>query len=195
MKLASDRRSYIILLAMPEGFYEQGDRVTVQSKAEDRDINKRSILKFNSPKSVRPATWLSLAILAVGAFGNSVQAQIPWLDENFLSYTLDAQLSTTTSPNLINAGSFGLYTRVINDGGNVARYNKTTTANGSQVMFGFSPNTGALAPRTSGYVSFKLKQNVNAAVGTALTLDVGIGNATAATTTSSSANRLIGLSF
>jgi len=158
-------------------------------------MSEKAISKFNSIKSVRSAAWLAFAFLAVGALGNAVQAQIPWLDENFSSYTLDAQLTTTTSPNLINAGSFGLYTRVINDGGNVARYNKTTTSSGSQVMFGLSPNTGALATRTSGYVSFKLKQNVNAAVGTALTLDVGIGNATAATTTSSSANRLIGLSF
>ena len=155
-------------------------------------MHKKTILKFNSTK---PVAWLALAFLAVGAFGNFVQAQTPWLDENFSNYILNAQLATTTSPNLINAGSFTRYTTVINDGGNVARYFKNTTANGSQVMFGFSPNTGTLAPRTSGFVSFKIKQNVNAAVGTALNLDVGIGNATAATTTSSSANRLIGLAF
>ena len=155
-------------------------------------MHKKTILKFNSTK---PVAWLALAFLAVGAFGNFVQAQTPWLDENFSNYILNAQLATTTSPNLINAGSFTRYTTVINDGGNVARYFKNTTASGSQVMFGFSPNTGTLAPRTSGFVSFKIKQNVNAAVGTALNLDVGIGNAAAATTTSSSANRLIGLAF
>ena len=101
-----------------------------------------------------------MVIFAVGAFGDSVQAQA-WVDENFSTYTLDSQLATTTSPNLINAGSFGLYTRIINDGGNVARYNKATTSSGSQVMFGFSPNTGTIAPRASGYVSFKIKQNMS----------------------------------
>ena len=157
-------------------------------------MHKKTILKFNSTKPVRPAAWLALGVLSFVSFSSTGRAQA-WLDENFSSYTLDAQLATTTSPNLINAGSFSLYTRVVNDGGNVARYGKTVASGGSQVMFGFSPNTGTLAPRTSGYVSFKIKQNVNAAIPVANTFDVGIGNATATTSTSSSANRLIGLSF
>ena len=157
-------------------------------------MDQKDIFKFSSIKSIRPAAWLSLAVLNFVSFSSTGRAQA-WLDENFSSYTLDAQLATTTSPNLINAGSFSLYTRVINDGGNVARYGKTVASGGSQVMFGFSPNTGTLAPRASGYVSFKIKQNVNAAIPVANTLDVGIGNATATTSTSTSANRLIGLSF
>jgi len=163
-------------------------------------MNKKTILKFNSTKSVRPFAWLALAILAVGAFGNSVQAQA-WLNENFFNYTA-ASLSTTTSPNLINAGAFTLYTTVVNDGGNVARYSKTsgggTGGTGSQVMFGFSPNTTTpIAARTSGYVSFKIKQNVNPnpLITTAMELNVGIGNNATATSTSTSKDRFIGLSF
>ena len=144
-------------------------------------MNTKTILKFNSTKSVRPFAWLALAILAVGAFGNSVQAQA-WLNENFSNYSVDATLSTSTSPNLINGGSFLSYTKVINDGGNVARYNKSTTSGGSQVMFGFSPNTiTPIAARASGYVSFKIKQNINLGVLSNLAFDVGIGSTTTTT--------------
>ena len=174
--------------------FKHRSQTLVEFITDGLNMSEKAISKFNSIKSIRSAAWLAFAVLSFVSFSNTGRAQ-PWLDENFSNYILNAQLATTTSPNLINAGSFTRYTTVINDGGNVARYFKNTTANGSQVMFGFSPNTGTLAPRTSGFVSFKIKQNVNAAVGTALNLDVGIGNATAATTTSSSANRLIGLAF
>ena len=162
-------------------------------------MNTKTILKFNSTKSIRPASWLALAILALGAFGNSVQAQA-WLNENFSAYTGTALSGGTyTSPNLITAnGSPTSYTTVVNDGGNVARYNKSTTSGGSQVMFGLSPYTGSgstSTARTSGYISFKIKQNINAGVGNTLSFDVGIGSTTTATVTSASEARLIGLSF
>jgi len=160
-------------------------------------MNKKTILKFNSIKSIRPVAWLALTILALGAFGNSVQAQAVWLNEGFTSYNSATPpvLDITSSPNLINAGTFNLYTTVINDGGNVARYNKTSTTTGSQIMFGFSPNTGTLSPRTSGYVSFKIKQNTSLNNVVNNTFDVGIGNSDVAITTASSSARLIGLSF
>ena len=62
-------------------------------------MNKKTILKFNSPKSVRPTAWLTLAILACGAFGNSVQAQ--WLSENFNS--LGAGVNLTVGGNCVAA--------------------------------------------------------------------------------------------
>ena len=160
-------------------------------------MNTKTILKFNSTKSVRPFARLALAILAVGAFGNSVQAQVVWLNEGFTTYNSATPpvLDITSSPNLINAGAFNLYTTVINDGGNVARYNKTSTTTGSQIMFGFSPNTGTLAPRTSGYVSFKIKQNNNVINVANNTFDVGIGNIDTANSTASAIARLIGVSF
>ena len=138
-----------------------------------------------SLRSTQRNLWLGLAILAVGAFGNSVQAQA-WLNENFSAYS-SASLSTATSPNLISNGSPTLYTTVVNDGGNVARYSKTSGGGtGSQVMFGFSPNTGAITARTSGYVSFKIKQNINPnpLITTAMEMNVGIGNIVTTTSTS-----------
>jgi len=67
-------------------------------------MNKKIILKFNSPKSVRPVAWLALAILACGAFGNSVQAQEVWLNDTLSGYTTDGvSLTTATSPQLIAA--------------------------------------------------------------------------------------------
>jgi len=65
-------------------------------------MNKKTILKFNSTSSIRPASWLALAILTVGAFGNSVQAQTVWLNETLSGYTTEnGALNTTTSPQLI----------------------------------------------------------------------------------------------
>ncbi|NCX47804.1 MAG: hypothetical protein EBW82_04170 [Verrucomicrobia bacterium] len=52
-----------------------------------------------------------------------------------------------------------------------------------------------MAARTNGYVSFRIKQNINTNIPTANSFDIGIGNNVLATSTSSSANRLIGLSF
>ena len=159
-------------------------------------MNKKTILKFNSTSSIRPFAWLALAILAASAFGNSVQAQ--WLNENFSAYSAPTALSGSTSPNLITAnGSPTLYTTVINDGGNIARYSKTSSGGASQVMFGFSPISGAITARTSGYISFKLKQNINPnpLITTSMDFNVGIGNNVPGASTSSNANRLIGLSF
>ncbi|NBS07404.1 MAG: hypothetical protein EBS69_08460, partial [Verrucomicrobia bacterium] len=57
-----------------------------------------------------------------------------WLREAFTSYTNGQALSFTLSPQLINNGSPTNYTKITNDGGNVAQYLKTVTSGGSQVM-------------------------------------------------------------
>ena len=117
-----------------------------------------------------------------------------WLKEAFTPYTNGQSLNTTLSPQLINNVNFTNYTKITNDGGNVAQYLKTTTTGGSQVMFAFSP-TNNMAARTNGYVSLRIKQNINTNIPIANSFDIGIGNNVLATSTSSSANRLIGLSF
>jgi hyaluronate lyase len=119
-----------------------------------------------------------------------------WMSETFVGYTNSQTLTNTLSPTLITtSGNPTYYTKITNDGGNnVAQYQKTTTNNGSQVMFAFSP-TNTMIARTNGYVSFKIKQNIDTSIPTANAFDVGIGNNVSATTTSSSANRLIGISF
>ena len=122
--------------------------------------------------------------------------QTAWVDQKFTDYTSGETLNTTLSPTLItNLGVPTLYTTITNDSGNnMARYQKATTSGGSQVMFAFSP-TNEMTARVSGYVSFKIKQNLNPTIATNLSFDVGIGNTNLATTTASSANRFIGVSF
>jgi len=117
-----------------------------------------------------------------------------WLKEAFTPYSSGQSLNTTLSPQLINNVNFTNYTKITNDGGNVAQYLKTATTGGSQVMFAFSP-TNTMTARTNGYVSFRIKQNINTNIPIANSFDIGIGNNVLATSTSSSANRLIGLSF
>ena len=113
------------------------------------------------------------------------------VNEAFASYTNGQTLTSALSPSLItSSGNPTYYAKITNDGVNVVQYLKTTTNNGSQVMFAF-PST----MRTNGYVSFRLKQNINTNIPVANTFDVGIGNNVASTTTSSSSNRLISLSF
>jgi hyaluronate lyase len=126
---------------------------------------------------------------AANILGGSV-----WLKETFTPYTNGQGLSTTLSPQLINNVNFTNYTKITNDGGNVAQYQKTTTSGGSQVMFAFSP-TNTMTARTNGYVSFRIKQNINTSMATTNSFDVGIGNNVIGTSTSSSGNRLIALNL
>jgi len=151
-----------------------------------------SLFIFSSARlSVFAVAVLSLVSLSIG------HAQTAWVDQTFTEYTPGATLNTTLSPTLItNLGVPTLYTTITNDSGNnMARYQKTTTTtNGSQVMFAFSP-TNEMTARVSGYVSFKIKQNVNSAILTASSFEVGIGDTNLATTTASAANRFISVSF
>ena len=146
-----------------------------------------------TPKKIR----LLLPLICIsGLFSlSSAHAQQVWLNEAFSSYTNGQALNSSNSPQLITqSGSPATYTTITNDGGNVARYRKTTTTNGSQPAFSFSPTNNVVA-RSSGYVTFKIKQNVDGTMSTANTFFIGIGNSNLATSVSSSANRLIHLAF
>jgi len=115
-------------------------------------MNKKTILKFNSTKSVRPFAWLALAILAVGAFGNSVQAQA-WVDEKFNS--LAAASPLTTGGNLVFVGPTGFATGA--PGGGALRILKTT-GSATSVRWALSDNPLYSTPRPSGYITFKIQQ-------------------------------------
>jgi autotransporter-associated beta strand protein len=146
-----------------------------------------------TPKKIR----LLLPLICIsGLFSlSSAHAQQVWLNEAFSSYTNGQALNSSNSPQLITqSGSPATYTTITNDGGNVARYRKTTTTSGSQPAFSFSPTNNVVA-RSSGYVTFKIKQNVDGTMSTANTFFMGIGNSNLATSVSSSANRLIHLAF
>lgn len=151
-----------------------------------------SFFNFSSSRvSVFAVALLSLVSFSIG------HAQTAWVDQKFTDYTPGETLNTTLSPTLItNIGFPTLYTTITNDSGNnMARYQKTTTqTTGSQVMFAFSP-TNEMTARVSGYVSFKIKQNLNPTIATNSSLDVGIGDNVITNNTSSNAKRFIGVSF
>jgi autotransporter-associated beta strand protein len=120
-------------------------------------MNKKTILKFNSTSSIRPFAWLALAILAVGAFENSVQAQ--WLNETFEQYTVTSPESQPTVGDSPFLQLSSVATTVINSAvGKQLRYSKLTgAATGNQLQYSFSLNNGT--DRRRGYYSFKITQN------------------------------------
>jgi autotransporter-associated beta strand protein len=150
-------------------------------------MNKKTILKFNSTKSVRPFAWLALAILAVGAFGNSVQAQ--WVNENF--NTLGAGVAPTATLPLVKNGD-GFALGVLPSGG-ALQINTTGTLLASETRWSLSDATFS-TPRTSGYFSFKIKQNanINAVAGNFINFRLGAANANSLTT---SANNWLEVRF
>lgn len=143
--------------------------------------------------SVRSFLFL---VFSLGCFflSSSTWAQTPWLNETFTNYTAGQALTNTLSPQLITqSGSPAAFTTITNDGSNVARYRKTT-AGGSQPGFALSPTNNMVA-RTSGYVTFKIKQNVDNTIPIGNTFFMGIGNTNLATSVSSGANRFITIQF
>ena len=129
-------------------------------------MNKKTILKFNSTKSVRPFAWLALAILAVGAFGNSVQAEV-WLNETFEQYTVASPATapnTDLSPLLMSPVA---HSTVIS--GKMAKYAKAANVNTGSLMYALSTGLNADGTggttRPQGYISFKILQNASS-VGT-----------------------------
>ena len=121
-------------------------------------MNKKTILKFNSTKSPGPVAWLALALLACGAFGNSVQAQA-WLNETFDQYTVaspETQPTVGSSP-FLQASSVAT-TVASTSGGKQVRYSKlTAAATGNSLQYSFSLNNASA--RSKGYYSFKVTQN------------------------------------
>ena len=115
-------------------------------------MNKKTILKFNSTASIRPVAWLALAVLACGAFGNSVQAQA-WLDENFNS--LGAGVNLTVGGNCVAAGTAGYATGAA--GGGALKITKAVGVAGTEARWSLSDASYSTA-RPSGYITFKIQQ-------------------------------------
>ena len=95
--------------------------------------------------------WLGLAILVVGAFGNSVQAQ--WLSENFDS--LGAGVNLTVGGNCVAVGTAGYATGAL--GGGALRITKAVPASGTEARWSLS-DASYSTPRASGYITFKVQQ-------------------------------------
>jgi len=138
-------------------------------------MNKKTILKFNSIKPVRRASWLALAILAVGAFGNSVQAQ--WVvSENFNGYATSDALSTSKSPILLSGFSTA-NTFIVDSAGNkkLNLLKATTATSGSGTLFKLS-DTGT-TDRPQGYVSFKISQGTGGTAANYMAFALGAADA------------------
>ena len=149
-------------------------------------MSKKTILKFNF-KSIRPATCLALAILVVGAFGSSVQAQ--WVNENFS--TLAAGVApTATLPLSKNGDGFALG---VSPSGGALQISASLPASGSETRWTLSDSTFS-TPRTSGYIAFKILQNVNAGVGTSNYMNFRLGPADSSSL-GTSANNWLELRF
>ena len=123
-----------------------------------------------SLRSTNRNLWLGLAILALGAFGNSVQAAV-WLSDSILnlsSYAADAALNTTTSPNLITSRpTYTVITansvkkiRAYKPAGTGVDYASTiTTASHGRATFKLSTVALNTTDRSVGYLSFKIAPN------------------------------------
>jgi autotransporter-associated beta strand protein len=138
-------------------------------------MNQKTIQKFNSTTSVRPAGWLALAILALGAFGNSVQAQ--WVvSENFSNYATSDALSTSKSPILLSSFSTA-NTFIVDSAGNkkLNLLKATTATSGSGTLFKLSDN--GTTDRTQGYVSFKISQGTGGTAGNYMAFALGAADA------------------
>ena len=106
-----------------------------------------------SLSSTHKNLWLGLAIFAVGAFGNSVQAQTAWLTENFDS--LGAGVNLTVEGNCVAVGTPGYATGAA--GGGALRINKAIPASGTEARWSLS-DASYSTPRPSGYITFKVQQ-------------------------------------
>jgi autotransporter-associated beta strand protein len=146
---------------------------------------KKTILKFNS-KSVRPVAWLALAILALGAFGNSVQAQ--WVNENFSTLAAGAA-PTVVLPLVANGDGFA---KGVSPGGGALQIQYLGTT-GSETRWSLSTSTFS-TPRPYGYISFKIQQNANAGVAAANYMNFRVGAADSASL-GTSANNWLELRF
>jgi len=120
-------------------------------------MNKKTILKFNSTASIRPAAWLALAIISVGAFANSVQAQA-WVAEDFSS--LRAGTNLVVGGKCVAAGTAGYASGAA--GGGALRFLKTTTASNTSTEARWTLSDANYTPRPSGYITFKIVQTAGA---------------------------------
>ena len=121
-------------------------------------MNKKTILKFNSPKSVLPVAWLSLAVLGF-VCSSSAFADV-WLNQDYSTYTVGDQVSTNNTPSLLT--SVPSNNVIVNVNNNLKlQYLKAASASGGGTLYKLSDNLSTDRPQ--GYFSFK------ATVGTTVT--------------------------
>ena len=145
--------------------FKHRSQTLVEFITDGLNMSEKAISKFNSIKSFRPVAWLALAILAVGAFGNYVQAQTVWLNETLSGYaTENGSLNTTTSPNLISAGSSWTVTgisstkklRTHKPAGVTTPFASTLGASPSRLAYKLTADASNATDRPVGYLAYKI---------------------------------------
>ena len=122
------------------------------------DLNKKTILKFNSTASVRPSPWLALVVLSFVSFSPAFSAD--WVNEDYFSYTVGDLVGTnnTNTPSILTSVSSNNV--IINVGENKKlQYNKSASASGTGTLYKLSPNLDTDRPQ--GYFSFKATIGTN----------------------------------
>ena len=142
----------------------------MKTMKKNRSIKTRPTASFlQAIFSLRPThrnLWLGLAILAVGAFGNSVQAQTPYLNDTLSGYTTDGvALTTTASPQLIatpgtswtvlGAGS-PKKLRTYKPAAANSPYASTIPTPNSVIAYKLSTDANNAIDRPVGYLSYKI---------------------------------------
>jgi autotransporter-associated beta strand protein len=121
-------------------------------------MHKKTTLKFNSTKSVRPVSWLGLAVVSLVC--SSLGFADVWLDQDYSAYTVGNQIGTNNTPSLLS--SVPSNNIIVDVSGNKKlQYYKTATASGNGTLYKLSDNLSTDRPQ--GYFSFKgtIGTNVN----------------------------------
>ena len=116
----------------------------------------KNILRSSSPKSVRPVAWLALGVLSF-VYSSSAFAEV-WLDQDYSTYAVGDQVSTTNTPSLISSVPSN---NVIVDvsGNKKLQYYKVANASGGGTLYKLSDNLSTDRPK--GYFSFKATIGTN----------------------------------
>ncbi len=148
--------------SVPHTAQRSGKRLSLQASLQHRLI-----------QVVRPASWLALAIMALGSLVNSVQAAI-WVNEDFSSLAAGANM-TLTLPLSKNGDGFA---KGVSPSGGALQIQYTASTPGSETRWTLSDSAFS-TPRTSGYIAFKITQNANASVLTTNYMNFRLGPADA----------------
>jgi hypothetical protein len=122
----------------------------------DENLNKKTILKFNSIASVRPSPRLALVVLSFVSFSQAFSAD-PWVNEDYSSYTVGDLVGTNNSPLLLTSASSNNVIVNVNENKKL-QYNKPTNISGG-TLYKLSPDLGTDRPQ--GYFSFKATIGTN----------------------------------
>ncbi|MBC8009230.1 MAG: DUF5011 domain-containing protein [Burkholderiales bacterium] len=144
------------------------------------------------PLAVRPRRALfslASALVALVAFAAPTARAAVWLDETFEAYATGVAPNTTTSPQLMSAGTALV---IDGNGGKIVRYAKPV-GTGGLLQYALSPSNAT--PRPRGFISFKILRNQDDTILTTHIFNFRLGVNDTTTSLGSETNALIGIRF